>query len=341
MQTRNSPGVAVGQQLLASRRSPAIAALLLVALLAIFVLSLTWGSVPISADRLWLALIGQGSASDRIILWQLRLPRAVTGATVGAALGISGSVLQGILRNSLANPYLLGISAGAGLVAVAMVALGSLQPWIPLGAWIGAILTATLVWGLARRPDGVAVERLVLAGVAVSSLFGAIQTVLLLLSDDGRIQQALNWIVGSLNGRGWAELQIAAPYMLVAAIAACWLARYLNVLALGDEMATGLGVSLERSRFLLVGSATLLAASAVSIAGLIGFVGLIVPHGVRLLLKSGDYRAVVPLSALGGALVLMLADWVSRLGAVELPVGAVTALLGSPAFIALLYRRSL
>jgi len=294
-----------------------------------------------SANRLWLAAIGQGSASDRIILWQLRLPRAVAGATVGAALGISGSVLQGILRNSLANPYLLGISAGAGLVAVAMVALGSLQPWIPLGAWIGAILTATLVWGLARRPDGVAVERLVLAGVAVSSLFGAIQTVLLLLSDDGRIQQALSWIIGSLNGRGWSELQIAAPYMLVAAIAACWLARYLNVLALGDEMAMGLGVSLERSRFLSVGSATMLAASAVSIAGLIGFVGLIVPHGVRLLLRSSDYRAVVPLSALGGALVLMLADWVSRLGAVELPVGAVTALLGSPAFIALLCRRSL
>ncbi|MDJ1185580.1 FecCD family ABC transporter permease [Roseofilum casamattae] len=312
-----------------------------VGLVLALALSLSIGAVSLTQGELWQALWHQGDAVNQTIIWQLRLPRVVAAVVVGAALGTSGALLQGMLRNPLATPFLLGISAGAGLIAVAMVTLGAPQGWMPLGAWLGAVLTTILVYGLARNPGGVSVERLVLGGVAVSSLFGAIQTTLLLLAADSRIQQALNWLIGSLNGRGWAEVRVAAPYVVVALGAAVLLSRSLNVLNLGDELAVGLGVPLGRSRWLIGATATLLAAGAVSIAGLIGFVGLIVPHGMRLLIGGNDYRWLIPLSALGGALVLALADLLSRLGAVELPVGAVTALLGSPLFVWLLYRRSM
>ena len=311
-----------------------------VGLLLTLVVSLSLGAVPLSLSELWQAFLHQGEPVNQTIFWQLRLPRVVAAIVVGAALGTSGALLQGMLRNPLATPFLLGISAGAGLVVVTMVSLGVFQAWIPLAAWIGAVLTTTTVYFMARTGNGIAIERLILGGVAVSSLFGALQTTLLLLSEEGRIQKALNWIVGSLNGRGWSELTMAGPYIAVALVVACLLARSLNVLNLGDDLAVGLGISLARSRLLIGGVATLLAAGAVSIAGLIGFVGLIVPHGMRLLLGSNDYRWLIPLSAAGGALVLSLADLLSRIGAVELPVGAVTSLLGSPIFVWLLYRRS-
>lgn len=285
------------------------------------------------------ALWHEGSSINQTIVWDLRLPRIIGALMVGSALGLSGALLQGMLRNGLADPFILGISAGAGLVAVALFTLGLLQSWIPLAAWLGAIATTGLVYLLARSPSGISVERLLLGGVAISSLFGAVQSMLLLLSEDGRIQAALNWLIGSLNGRGWKELTLVGPYLVIALVLGCSLARVMNLLQLGDDLAVGLGVSLWRSRVLIGTIAALLAASAVSIAGLVGFVGLIVPHGARLLVGA-DYRWVLPLSILGGAWILLLADWLSRLGAIELPVGIVTALLGSPVFVWLLYRRS-
>ena len=309
------------------------------ALLGTIIISLAVGSVDLSLDELWQALWHQGTKTNQVIVWQLRLPRVLAALTVGAALGTSGALLQGMLRNPLATPFLLGISAGAGLVVVCLITLNAFLYLIPLAAWIGAVLTTTLVYFLGRTGNGFGVERLILAGVAISSLFGAVQTTLLLRADDGRIQQALNWLVGSLNGRGWSELKISAPYILLSLVIACLLAKSLNVLNLGDDLAVGLGISLGRSRLLIGGIATLLAASAVSIAGLIGFVGLLVPHGIRFLINSSDYRLLIPLSAVGGALVLSIADLLARLGAVELPVGVVTALLGSPLFVWLLYRR--
>ncbi|MDJ1177310.1 iron ABC transporter permease [Roseofilum sp. BLCC_M91] len=322
-------------------RTLSILLLIAISLGLTLALSLSFGAVPLTQTELWQALWHQGDPVNQTIIWQLRLPRVVAAICVGSALGTSGALLQGMLRNPLATPFLLGISAGAGLVSVAMVTLGIAQSWIPLGAWLGAVLTTTLVYGLSRSAKGISVERLILGGVAVSSLFGAVQTTLLLLSADSRIQQALNWLVGSLNGRGWSEVRVAAPYVILALIGAILLARSLNVLNLGDDLAVGLGVSLGRSRLLIGSTATLLAAGAVSIAGLIGFVGLIVPHGIRLLIGGNDYRWIIPLSALGGAWVLTFADLLSRLGAVELPVGAVTAMLGSPLFVWLLYRRSM
>jgi iron complex transport system permease protein len=300
--------------------------------------SLTQGAVPLSLTELQQALWHQGSPLNQTIVWDLRLPRIVAALTVGSALGLSGALLQGMLRNGLADPFILGISAGAGLCAVGLITLGVFQAWIPLAAWMGAMITTGMVYLLARTRTGLSVERLILGGVAVSSLLGAVQAMLLLLSDEGQIQAALNWLVGSLNGRGWREVSIVGPYLAIALLVGCSLARVMNLLQLGDDLAMGLGVSLLRSRLLIGGVATLLAASAVSIGGLIGFVGLLVPHGVRLLVGT-DYRWVLPLSVLGGAWVLLLADWLSRLGAIELPVGIVTAILGSPLFVWLLYRR--
>ncbi|MEL7035776.1 MAG: iron ABC transporter permease [Cyanobacteria bacterium J06592_8] len=308
-------------------------------LLLIVGVSLSQGTVNMSLPELGQAILRQGSVVNQTIIWDLRLPRVIAALVVGSALGASGALMQGMLRNGLASPFLLGISAGAGLVAVAMLSLGVLQLWIPIGAWLGAILTTLLVYWLARQGSTLSVERLILGGVAVSALFGAIQSALLLTTDDGRIQAALTWLVGSLNGRGWQEVTIAGPYILVALAISCLLSSSINLLNLGDDLSVGLGISPLRARSMIGATAALLAAGAVSMAGLIGFVGLIVPHGVRLLVGT-DYRVVLPFSILGGALVLSFADFLSRLGAVELPVGIVTAFLGSPVFIWLLYRRS-
>jgi iron complex transport system permease protein len=312
--------------------------LLTIALILIVGISLSLGAVSMTTLQIWQALTKTGDPLNQTIIWDLRLPRILAAMLVGAALGMSGSLLQGMLRNGLADPFLLGISAGAGLFAITMLSFGVFLSWIPLGAWVGSLLTTIIVYFLARSREGISIERLILGGVAVSSLFGAIQSVLLLMAEDGRIQTALSWLIGSLNGRGWNEVTVAGAYISVALLLGCLLARAVNLLNLGDELAVSLGINLLRDRILIGGVATLLAAGAVSVGGLIGFVGLIVPHGIRLMVGT-DYRAVLPLSAIGGALVLTAADLLSRLGAVELPVGAVTALLGSPLFIWLLYNR--
>lgn len=304
-----------------------------------FFISLSQGAVNFNLVDFYQALIREGDPIKQTILWDLRLPRIIAAMVVGAALGMSGALLQGMLRNSLADPFILGISAGAGLIVIIMIVLQVFPIAIPFAAWLGAILTSAIVIFLGRSPGGISVERLILGGVAVSALFGSVQSTLLLMAEDGQVQIALSWLVGSLNGRGWQEISTASPYIILALLCGCLLARSLNVLALGDELTVGLGVSLLRSRLLIGGVATLLAAGAVSIAGLIGFVGLLVPHAVRLMVGT-DNRFVLPFSAVAGAWLLMFADLLARLGAVELPVGSVTALLGSPLFIWLLYRRS-
>lgn len=322
-----------------TRFSPWIAATgLLAALLLVFSLSLTRGSVSLSWEEFVLAGLRQGDLRYQTIVWDLRLPRVLAALLVGSALGLSGAMLQGMLRNGLASPFLLGISAGSGLAAVAILGLGIWQIWLPLGAWIGGVATIILVYLVARTGTGISIERLILGGVAMSTLFGAVQSMLLLLSPDGQAQAALSWLIGSLNGRGWQEIAVAGPSMVLSLFGGCLLAKQLNVLSLGEDLAVGLGTSLLRSRILIGAVATLLAAGAVSIAGLVGFVGLIVPHGVRLLVGT-DYRLVLPFSALGGALVLSVADLLARSGPTEVPVGIVTAVMGAPVFLWLLYRQ--
>lgn len=302
-------------------------------------ISLGFGTVPLTGSQIWAAILHQGDRQSQIIVWELRLPRFLVSATVGSALGMSGAMLQGMLRNGLADPYVLGISAGAGLVAITLISLGAASSALPLAAWLGAMLTTGLIFVLGyRRGSGVTVERLILAGIAISALLGSIQTILLLLAEEGRVQTALNWLVGSINGRGWEELQVIVPYVAVGIVAGLSVTKALNVLSLGDEMASSLGITVWRSRLIIGAIASLLAACAVSVAGLIGFVGLIVPHGIRLAVGN-DYRWLLPLSALGGAVVLSLADLLARSGAVELPVGAVTAIFGAPVFIWVMYNR--
>lgn len=314
------------------------AVLICLALGLVVVLSLCLGAVPLSLQQIWQALINSSDSTNRTIVLGLRLPRTLAAMLVGAALGTSGSLLQGMLRNGLADPFLLGISAGAGLAAIALITSGMFLVWIPIFAWIGAMLTTLLVYALAWTPLGISVERLILGGVAISALFGSVSSILLLFSEE-RVQAALTWLIGSLNNRGWSEVWTVGPYIMIGLLLSLTLARSLNLLSLGDELAVTLGIRLRRSRLLIGGLAALLTAGAVSISGLIGFVGLIVPHVVRLFVGN-NYYAVLPLSAVGGALLMTSADLVARLGAVELPVGAITSLLGAPFFVWLLYRRS-
>ncbi len=305
----------------------------------ISIFSLAKGSVYISIEDIWLAIIKQGEEINQTIIWELRLPRLICSLLVGSALGMSGALLQGMLKNGLASPYLLGISAGSGLVIVFFISFGLLQSFIPFAAWLGAIFTTLIVFILSKEGNKIVVERLVLGGVAISSLFGAIQATLLLQVEDGRIQAALNWLIGSLNARGWEEINFTALPILIALLMGLFLSRQLNLLSLGDELSVSLGNSLFRSRCLIGAIATLLAACAVSIGGLIGFIGLIVPHFSRLIIGY-DFKYILPLSALIGALTLSSADFISRLGPVEIPVGIVTALIGAPIFMLILYKRT-
>lgn len=320
-------------------RTIAAGLFLLLSLGLVILVSLCWGAVSLSRAELWQAALGQGSVINQTIIWELRLPRVVAALVVGSALGMAGALLQGMLRNDLASPTVLGVSSGAGLVALMLFSLGIWPGLIPFGAWIGAVATTLLVYLLAKQGTTLAVERLLLAGVAFSTLFGAIQSILLLFSNESRTQSALNWLVGSLNGRGWTEMQFAGPGIAIALLLGCLLARSVNLLNLGDELAVSLGSPLFRTRCFVGAVATFLAAGAVSIAGLVGFVGIIVPHGVRLMVGN-DYRWVLPYSAVAGALLLAAADLLARLGAVEIPVGVVTSLLGAPVFILLLSRSS-
>ncbi|EEE40478.1 FecCD family ABC transporter permease [Prochlorococcus marinus] len=305
----------------------------------ISIFSLSKGSVYISIEDIWLAIFRRGEEINQTIIWDLRLPRLISSLLVGSALGMSGALLQGMLKNGLASPYLLGISAGSGLVIVAFITFGLAQIFIPIAAWLGAIFTTLIVFTLSKSGNKISIERLILGGVAISSLFGAIQATLLLQAEDGRIQSALTWLIGSLNSRGWDEIRITWIPILFSIILSLLLARQLNLLSLGDELSMSLGNSLFRSRCLIGAIATLLAASAVAIGGLIGFIGLIVPHFSRLLIGS-DYKFILPLSALIGGLTLSTADLIARSGPIEMPVGIITSLIGAPIFIIILYKRS-
>ncbi len=313
--------------------------IILFLIIVVSVLSLAKGSVYISNQHIWLAIFKRGEAINQTIIWELRLPRLISSLLVGSSLGMSGALLQGMLKNGLASPYLLGISAGSGLVIVSFITFGVAQIFIPIAAWLGAIFTTLIVFTLSKSGNKISIERLILGGVAISSLFGAIQATLLLQAEDGRIQSALTWLIGSLNARGWNEIRITWIPILFALIISLFLARQLNLLSLGDELSMSLGNSLFRSRCLIGAIATLLAASSVAIGGLIGFVGLIVPHFSRLIIGN-DYKYILPFSGLIGGLTLSTADLIARSGAIEVPVGIVTSLFGAPIFILILYKRS-
>ncbi|MDJ0663352.1 MAG: iron ABC transporter permease [Acidimicrobiia bacterium] len=276
------------------------------------------------------------------ILEVVRFPRVFLAVLVGAALSLSGAAYQGVFRNPLADPYLLGVAAGAGLGAtLAIVYAGagadSIVPIIPAAAFVGAILGVLLSYGLGRTVGGArTVTSLILAGVAVAAFLTAIQTFVQQRNAE-TLREVYDWILGRLVTTGWSEFELILPYVLISAVGIFAHRRALDVMSVGDEEASSLGLQVGRTRLIVVGSATLGAAAAVAVAGLIGFVGIIVPHAVRLVAGT-SYRRVLPLSALLGGAFLVLADIVARsvLAPAEVPIGVVTAFLGAPFFVLVL-----
>ena len=286
------------------------------------------------------------TAPEAAIVTQLRLPRVVLGLLVGAMLALAGGCYQGVFRNPLADPYLLGAAAGAGLGATIAVALGvstnlvgggRASGLLPLLAFVGALVGVALSYGLGAVGGRVrTTTSLILAGVAVTSFLTALQTYVLQQNVE-TIREVYSFILGSLATAGWSEVRLIAPYALIAAVVVLAQRRELDVLSVGDDEATGLGLHPQRSRYIMVAAASLGTAAAVSVSGLIGFVGIIVPHTVRLLAGSSQ-RSVLPLSALFGAAFLGLCDLVARtaLPPTEIPIGVVTAFFGAPFFILVL-----
>jgi iron complex transport system permease protein len=276
------------------------------------------------------------SPQEAAIVTQLRLPRVVLGLLVGAMLALAGGCYQGIFRNPLADPYLLGVAAGAGLGATAGVAFHG-NSVIPLTSFAGALVAVALTYSL-----GVAGTRfrtpatLILAGVAVSAFLAAAQTYLQQRHVD-TLREVYSWLLGRLSTDGWREVLLILPYALVSGVVILGAGRTLDVLAVGDEEAASLGAHPQRTRYLLIVAASLGTAAAVSVSGLIGFVGIIVPHTVRLL-AGPSFRVILPLSALFGAAFLVIADLVARtaLAPAEIPIGVITAFFGAPFFVLVL-----
>jgi iron complex transport system permease protein len=277
---------------------------------------------------------------EEAIVWELRLPRVALGALVGAMLALAGASYQGVFRNPLADPYLLGVAAGAGLGATLAIAYVPGRPdWlVPLAAFAGAVLSVAAAYLVGRSVGGTrTTATLILAGVTVAAFLTAVQTFL-----QQRRAETLNevyaWLLGGLATAGWREVVLIAPYIAVSAAILLAHRRTLDVLAVGDEEARSLGLDVARTRLLLVACATLGTAAAVSVSGLIGFVGIVVPHLIRLVVAS-SYRVILPLSVAVGAAFLVLADVIARtaLAPAELPIGVVTAFVGAP-FFALVLR---
>lgn len=323
----------------------------LVVLAAALLLSAAVGSVVIPLPALFrllsLRLSGQTVPPELVpyntILFSLRLPRTALVALVGAGLAGSGAGYQGLFRNPLADPYLIGVASGAGLGAVAAMSLG--WPYtlggmlvVPLAAFLGAVLTVGTVYRLARVGKTLPVTTMILAGVAVSSFTTAL-TSYLMLRGSGELRRALVWLLGGATMSGWQPVLAVLPYVTVGLLALAASGHALNVLQFGDEEARQLGLPVERTRRVVIGAASLATAAAISFAGIIGFIGLIVPHLARLVWGS-DYRRLVPLSVLLGAGLLLAADVLARvvMAPAELPVGVITALAGAPFFLWVLRR---
>jgi len=319
-----------------------LAPALLVLLLALL-FSLAVGSTWIPLEEIFAALQGNGTNLTENILWNIRLPRAALIALTGMALGGSGAAYQGLFRNPLADPFLIGIASGAGLGAVvSMTVKWPYSFWglmaIPLAAFIGALFTVALVYLLARVGQTTPVTNLILAGVAVSSFATSLMSFIMLRSD-GELRRAMSWLMGGSIQPGWTSALAMLPYLIVGLGALLLHGHALNLMQFGDEQAQQLGLNVQRAKRIILIASSLATAAAVSFAGIIGFVGLVVPHVIRLWF-GGDYRRLIPLSILGGATALLVSDVIARvaLAPQELPVGIITALAGAPFFLWVLRR---
>ncbi|MFN4160340.1 MAG: FecCD family ABC transporter permease [Gemmobacter sp.] len=342
-------GPLVGDRAPRARRvMGALAGLLAVACLV----SLSQGATGVSlADAARALLTGEAMAArDRLILWEIRLPRMLTGVLVGASLAVGGAVMQGLFRNPLADPGLVGVGAGAGLGAVLAIVLGGLAPvwlsaalgWylVPVAAFLGGWLSTLILYRVSTRAGRTSVATMLLAGIALGALAGAVTGILVYVADDRQLRDLTFWGLGSLGGASWTKIAAAGPVMALALVAAPFLARGLNGLALGEAAAHHIGLSVQRVKSIAILTVALATGAAVAVAGGIGFIGIVVPHLLRLA-TGPDHRYLLVNAALLGASLLLLADLIARsiIAPAELPIGIVTAVLGAPVFLWILLRR--
>ncbi|WP_274651462.1 FecCD family ABC transporter permease [Paenibacillus humicola] len=328
------------------------AALLLLGVSIVVCLSI--GSAGLPLRDVWGILVHQlpwmsdpaahWDAGDIAIVTQLRLSRVLLAVLAGACLSLAGAGFQGVLRNPLADPFTLGVASGCSVGAAFMILFGyqtALGVWsIPLVAFAVGIATLAVVFGLSRaKGGGMGIETLILSGVIVQAFLGAVVSFMATLSQNV-VNEVLFWLMGSLNGRGWEHVRLITPFLIVGLPVLIRFAQPLNLFAFGERHAAHLGIRVERTKLVVLAVSTLLTAVAVSICGVVGFVGLVVPHLIRLLVGP-DYRLIMPLSAAGGGIYLLWSDTLARsaLSPKEIPLGVVTAIIGAPFFAYLLYRR--
>jgi iron complex transport system permease protein len=326
---------------------------LAVGLLAVIALATVVGSVSIPLtttikvllDRIpFVHITANWPSGTDIIVTEIRLPRILMAGMVGAALGTAGATYQGLFRNPLADPYLIGVAQGASVGAAAGFLLPITGTFVGLGvvpafAFAGALVSTVVVYLLARQGKTLPVTTLILAGVALGSLLMSVVSFLVISSGD-KMHSIMFWLMGSFSLSQWSDVRMIMPYIVVGIGVILLFARPLNVMQLDEEQAQQLGIHVERMKLILLGAATLITAAAVSFVGAIGFVGIIIPHAVRLI-WGADYRFLLPLSVLSGAIFLILTDLIARtiLSPTEIPVGVVTALFGAPFFLYLLRQR--
>lgn len=337
-----------GERLAGDRRhlGRALCGWLIVLLAVLALLSLGHGASGVSTPAVlsdWLA--GREiAATDRVVLFDIRLPRLLTGILVGAALAVSGAIMQGLFRNPLADPGLLGVSAGASFGAISAIVLGNLLPaavlaitgWylVPLAAFAGSWIAMLTLYGIATRHGRTSVATMLLAGIALAAIVGAVSGLIIYRADDQQLRDLTFWGLGSLAGSSWTKLAAAGPVIALALIAAPLLARGLNGLALGEAAAAHVGIRVQRLKTGAILTTAAATGAAVAISGGIGFVGIVVPHLLRLI-TGPDHRWLLINSGLLGASILLIADMVSRsvVAPAELPIGIITATIGGPFFL--------
>jgi iron complex transport system permease protein len=341
-----------------SRRiaSPLVLGALATLVVAVALLSVSLGAIRIPPMRVVTALSGGGadpaSARDALVILSIRLPRTLLGLLIGAGLAVSGALMQGLFRNPLADPALVGVSSGAGLAAAGVIVLGGRiaaalglpeplpYPVLPAAAFLGGLGATLLLYVLATRAGRTAVATMLLAGVALGALSGALTGLLSFVSDDRQLRDLTFWSLGSLGGATWVKVGASAPLILPVLAALPFLGRGLNALVLGEAEAFHLGIPVERLKRGCIVLVAVAVGAGVAAAGVIGFVGLVVPHALRLAIGP-EHRLLLPASALLGGAFLVLADVIARLvmAPAELPIGIVTALVGAPVFLWLLLGR--
>ncbi|WP_299479124.1 iron ABC transporter permease [Cypionkella sp.] len=325
--------------------------LLIGLLVAVSVLSLGTGAAGLSLiDLARAAMKAELSTRDQVILWNIRLPRLAMGMLIGAALAVSGALMQGLFRNPLADPGIVGVGAGAGLGAVMAIVLGGLLPasiavhfggqLVPVAAFVGGWVTTLLLYRVATRGGHTSVATMLLAGIALGALGGAVIGLLVYLADDRQLRDLTFWGMGSLAGAGWGKIASALPLILPVLLFSPLMARGLNALALGEAQAAHLGIEIERLKRLTILAVAAATGASVAVSGGIGFIGIVVPHLLRI--STGpNHRYLLINAALLGASLLLAADMIARtiVAPSELPIGIVTALLGAPVFLWILIRR--